>query len=138
MHCQSISHDGDELGMYFVLMLLVISLELVKLDEHHGLFRIEMPSKRLADVRNEIDHDRQRLGGEGKVLGRDILQAGRAHRTCAENDLTCSRIKLLQHRESDDWRIRQKERKKKRTLRNSITLLIASVVRREMFITTRI
>ena len=38
-------------------------LELVELDEHYGLLRVQMPSKVLSHVGDECDHNRKRLGG---------------------------------------------------------------------------
>jgi hypothetical protein len=74
MDGQSIGHDGHELGMNFVLMLLVITLQFVELNEHDRLFGIEMASESLADIRNEVYHDRKGLRSESKMLGSDVLE----------------------------------------------------------------
>ena len=50
--------------MDLVLVLLVVSLELVELDEHHGLLLAQVASERLPNVRDERDHDRERLRRE--------------------------------------------------------------------------
>ena len=53
MHCQAITHDGDQFGMNLVLMLLIVALELVKLGKHHRLSCAEVPPDRFPNVRNE-------------------------------------------------------------------------------------
>lgn len=50
MNDQSITHDRDELEVNFVLVFLVISLELVKLGQHDGLFRVEVSADEFSDV----------------------------------------------------------------------------------------
>ena len=65
MRREPVAHDGDELGVDLVLVLLVVPLELVELDEHHRLLRAQVPPERLADVRDERDHDRERLRRKG-------------------------------------------------------------------------
>lgn len=64
MDLKTIAHDGDELGVNFVLMLLVVALELVELGEHDGLLGVEVTTKGFADVGDERDHDGEGLGGE--------------------------------------------------------------------------
>ena len=61
MRRETVTHDGDQLGVNLVLVLLVVSLELVELNEHDGLLRGEVPPERLAHVRDERDYDREGL-----------------------------------------------------------------------------
>ena len=99
---ETVTHDCDQLGVNFVLVFLVVAFKLVKLNEHDGLLRGEVPPERLAHVRDERDHDRKGLRGQGEVFRGDVLQTSRAHCTRAENDLTRPRVKGLE--ELDDAR----------------------------------
>ena len=66
----AVAHDGDELGVNLILVLLVVALELVEFDEHDGLLWVEMAAERFADVRDERDHNRECLRSErcAKIL----------------------------------------------------------------------
>lgn len=57
MRGETVTHDGDQLGVYLVLVLLIVALELVKLNEHDGLLRGEVPPERLAHVRDDRNYD---------------------------------------------------------------------------------
>ena len=107
----TVAHDRNQLGVNLVLVLLVVPLELVKLDQHDGLLRGEVAPKRFANVRNEGDHNREGLGSECQVLCGDIFQAGGAHRAGAEYDLTRPGVEGFE--ELDDARhgVRRKEAK---------------------------
>ena len=54
---QAVAHDGDELRVDLVLVLLVVALELVELYEHNGLLRVEVSPESLTHVGNECDHN---------------------------------------------------------------------------------
>ena len=111
MRRDTVAHDRDQLGVNLVLVLLVVALELVKLDQHDGLLRGEVAPERFANVRNERDHDREGLGSERQVLRGDIFQAGGAHRAGAEYDLTRPGVEGFE--ELDDARhgVRREEAK---------------------------
>jgi len=83
MRTQSVTHDGHELGVDLVLMLLIIlykreesfdqpnaghflirktdPLELVKFYQHDSLLLTKMASERFSNIWDEFEHDRQRL-----------------------------------------------------------------------------
>ena len=84
----TIAHDRNQLGVDLVLVLLVVSLELVKLDQHDSLLRGEVAPKRFADIRNKGDHDREGLRSERQVFGGNVFQASGAHCASTEYDLT--------------------------------------------------
>lgn len=88
MDRETVAHDGDELRVNLVLVLLKVlqgikglqgsqqkceslgeegetdALELVELDQHDGLLGTEMSPNGLSDVGDEGDHDRERLRGQ--------------------------------------------------------------------------
>ena len=107
----TVAHDRNQLGVNLVLVLLVVSLELVKLDQHDSLLRGEVAPKRFADIGNKGDHDRERLRSESQVLGGDVFQAGGAHRAGTKYDLTRPGVEGFE--ELDDTRhgVRREEAK---------------------------
>ena len=97
--------------MNFVLVLLVVTLKLVKLDEHDSLLWGEVAPKRFADIRDEGDHDRERLRSERQVLSSNIFQACRAHRASTEYDLTRPRVESFEKLDDTRHRVRGEEAK---------------------------
>ena len=76
----TVAHDRNQLGVNLILVLLIVTLELVKLDQHDCLLRGKVAPKRFADIRYEGDHDREGLRSERQMLGGDVFQASGAHR----------------------------------------------------------
>ena len=61
MRCKTVTHNRDQLGMDLVLVLLVVTLEFVKFDQHDRLLRGEVAPKGLANIGYESDDDREGL-----------------------------------------------------------------------------
>ena len=80
MRRNTVAHDRNQLGVNLVLVLLIVALELVKLDQHDSLLRGEVSPKRFANIRYEGNHDREGLRSERQMLGGDVFQARGAHR----------------------------------------------------------
>ena len=104
MRRNTIAHDRDQLGVNLVLVLLIVTLELVELDQHDSLLRGEVAPKRFANIWYEGDHDREGLRSERQMLGSDVFQAGGTHRASTQYDLTRPGIEGFE--ELDDTRHR--------------------------------
>ena len=50
---QAVTHDRNELCVDLVLVLLVVPLELIEFDEHHGLLLAQVSPECFSDVRDE-------------------------------------------------------------------------------------
>lgn len=96
MSCETVAHYRDQLRVNLVLVLLIIALELVKLNEHDRLLRGEVPPEGLANVGYERDDNRKRLRGERKVLRGDVFETSGAHCTGSKNDLTRPGVESLE------------------------------------------
>lgn len=68
-----------------------------------------MSPKRFANIWYDGDHNRERLRCQREVLGSDVLEAGGAHRTSAEYDLTRPGVEGFE--ELDDTRHRVRREK---------------------------
>ena len=111
MRRNTVAHNRNQLGVNFVLVLLIVTLQLVKLDQHDGLLRGEVPPKGFANVRNEGDHDREGLRSERQVLSGNIFKAGGPHRAGTEYDLTGPGIESFEKLDDARHGIRRKEAK---------------------------
>jgi hypothetical protein len=109
MRRKTVAHNRNQLSMDLVLVLLIVALELVKLDQHDRLLRGEVAPKRFANIGYEGDDDREGLRSEREVFGGNVLEAGRAHRTGTKYDLTRPGVEGFEELDDSRHRIRREQ-----------------------------
>jgi hypothetical protein len=92
------------LSIHLIVLRLLIcaARRSPKVGQHDRLLRGEVAPKRFADIGYEGDDGREGLRSEREVFGGNVLEDGRAHRTCAKYDLTRPGVEHFE--EFDDTR----------------------------------